>query len=70
VVPLEEVLVDAAALIEDLEGGFQALRIVIDLGGGEAFKIDTRDGEDQSEVSALGEKGVIPDESRRGSLAH
>src|ERR1700733_2169799 len=63
VVALEEILVDAVVLVEQLQGRFEAFCETVDRSGVETLVIDAADFEDDADLSALGEKNVRADEA-------
>src|ERR1700722_5286806 len=62
VVPFEQVLIEAAILIEQLQRRFESLGEAVNRGAVEALEIDAAHLEDDPDLSALGEKYLGADE--------
>ena len=65
IVALEQVLVDAEPLIENLQRGLEASSDPVELVGVEALIVDASNPNDDADVAALGQKRSLVDEAKQ-----
>src|SRR3954468_23809760 len=67
-VPFEEVLIDAAAFVQHSEHRLQPLRAIVNSICVQGLVVHAPHSQNHPEISTLGEKGVIVDESKKINL--
>jgi len=67
-VALEQVLIHAAILVENLQRGFEAFREIVECGRIQAFVVNSFDAENETCVSRLGQENVIVNEAEEVDL--